>query len=81
MLRACAAMAEPLGERARKLEQPLRLGRNAERAARPRRRRAQALDDVRADRLRRDPERLQGAGGHLLGLCEQAERSRCSGPM
>jgi hypothetical protein len=55
------------------LEQPLRLGRNAERAARPRRGRAKALDDVHADRLRPDPERLQRAGGHLLGLSEQAE--------
>src|SRR5215218_619162 len=73
MLGARAAMAEPLGERARKLEQPLRLGRDTERAARPRRRRAEALDDARADGLRRDPERLQRAGGHLLGLSEQAE--------
>ena len=58
---------------ARELEQALRLRRHTERAARPRRRGGQALEDASADGLRRDAERLKGASGQLLRLREQAE--------
>jgi len=58
VLGARAAVAEPLGECARELEQPLRRRRNTERATRPRRRRREALDDASADCLRGHAERF-----------------------
>jgi hypothetical protein len=61
VLRARAAMAEPLGEGAREFEQLLSLRRDAERSPRARRRGREALDDASADALPGAAERRQRA--------------------
>jgi hypothetical protein len=55
------------------MAEPLCLRRDAERAVGPRRRGTEALDDASADGLPGAAERLEGAGGQFVGLCEQAE--------